>query len=92
MTDRQPIESIRQVREDGGDFKARSLAKIDAAMRYASEEAHWIQEEAHKLQKEAYRFAHNKPPRCVLWESGMLHWWRLRPAIVEKWGMGKCGG
>lgn len=55
----------QQVREESGDFKARSLAKIDAAMRYASEEAHWIQEEAQKLQKEAYRFAHNKPPRCV---------------------------
>jgi hypothetical protein len=34
-------------------------------MRYASEEAHWIQEEAHKLQQEAYKFAHNKPPRYV---------------------------
>lgn len=56
-----------QVREGEGpgDFKARSLAKIDRAMRFASEEAHWIQEEAHKLQEEAYRFAHNKPPRCV---------------------------
>lgn len=59
------------MREGEGDFKARSLAKIDAAMRYASEEAHWIQEEAHKLQEEAYRFAHNKPPRCVWGRSGV---------------------